>query len=443
MRRAEDGCTPMFRFLHAADIHLDSPLRGLDRYEGAPVEQAREATRGALGKLVALARAEKVDFVVIAGDLYDGDWPCHNTGLHFVKQMTTLRDAGIKVYVIQGNHDAANVNTRHLRLPDNVTVLPTDAPMTLHLDDWKVALHGQGYATRAVEADLAAGYPQGERGWFNLGLLHTCAEDDGNEHGRYAPCTLDGLRSKHYQYWALGHVHGRRGLHAAGDEPVWFPGNIQGRHVREPGPKGCLLVEVNDSNHAEVTFCPLDVLRWETLRVDATDAEDRDAVLDRVGTEVTLAMERSDGLPLAVRVELLGNCRAHAELCKDPHDLAQQVRSTTISASSNNAWVEKVRVLTSPPRRRGPISVGDGPLGELFGLLGELRSDPNFLAGFVAKELGELKAKLPPELRSGMGTTLDDPSRLRDALDDLIPGLLGHLGVDEADFSAGRGESDR
>lgn len=126
----------MFKFIHAADIHLDSQLKGLQRYEGAPVDELRGATRQALENLVRLAIDEEVAFVVIAGDLYDGDWQDHNTGLFFVKQMTQLREAGIRVCLISGNHDAANRMTRSLKLPDNVVMLKTKKPDTLHLEDF-------------------------------------------------------------------------------------------------------------------------------------------------------------------------------------------------------------------------------------------------------------------------------------------------------------------
>src|SRR5918996_1910432 len=111
----------MFKFIHAADIHLDSPLRGLEQYDGAPVEQIRGATRQALANLVELALAERVAFVLLAGDLYDGEWKDYNTGLFFAAQMTRLREAGIRAFLIAGNHDAASQLTRYLRLPDNVT----------------------------------------------------------------------------------------------------------------------------------------------------------------------------------------------------------------------------------------------------------------------------------------------------------------------------------
>jgi len=179
----------MVRFIHAADIHLDSPLLGLERYEGAPVDAIRGATRQSLQNLVNLACDEQVDLALIAGDLYDGDWKDYNTGLAFSSQMAKLREAGVRVFIVAGNHDAANQMTRRLRLPENVKMLSSREPETVVLDDLGVAIHGQGFDKQAVTDDLSIRYPDAVRGMVNIGLLHTCAE--GREgHGRYAPCSL-------------------------------------------------------------------------------------------------------------------------------------------------------------------------------------------------------------------------------------------------------------
>lgn len=256
----------MFRFLHAADIHLDSPLRGLHRYEGAPQDEIRQASRRALANLVQLALDESVAFVLIAGDLYDGDWKDHRTGLYFVSQMVRLREAGIPVFVIAGNHDAMNRMTRSLPLPENVRMLDHKKAETVKLEKLGVAVHGQSFAAQAVLEDLSAGYPPAVGGMFNIGVLHTCATGrDG--HDNYAPCTVEGLISKRYDYWALGHVHARETLHREPD--IVFPGNIQGRHIRESGAKGCMLVEVNARQKLEATMRPLDVFRWQKCWVDA------------------------------------------------------------------------------------------------------------------------------------------------------------------------------
>ncbi len=301
----------MFKFIHAADIHLDSPLRGLEQYEGAPVEEIRNAARRALENLVDLALAESVAFVLIAGDLYDGDWRDYNTGLFFVKQAGRLADAGVPLYLIAGNHDAANRMTRSLRLPDKHYFFAADAATTAVIEPLDVAIHGQSFAQAAVKDDLSIAYPSARRGMFNIGLLHTCAT--GREgHDRYAPCTLEGLRLKNYDYWALGHVHTRETLC---QEPfVAFSGNTQGRTIRERGPKGCLLVSVGDDRSVDARFRPLDVLRWEIATVDVTDAATSDDVLDRVSHRIQQLHAQAEGRTLALRVELVGVTPVHAAL---------------------------------------------------------------------------------------------------------------------------------
>ena len=194
------------RFLHAADIHLDSPMTGLSAYPGAPVEELRTATRRAFTRLVDCAIEERVDFMVIAGDLYDGTWKDFNTGLFFAAQMGRLRGAAIRAVILHGNHDAESGITRTLQLPDNVRVLDARAPETVRLDGLRVAIHGQGFRERDVRENLAANYPDPVPNWFNIGLLHTALAGH-DAHAPYAPCSLDQLQAKGYQYWALGHVH--------------------------------------------------------------------------------------------------------------------------------------------------------------------------------------------------------------------------------------------
>ena len=348
----------MFRFLHAADIHLDSPLRGLHRYEGAPQDEIRQASRRALANLVQLALDESVAFVLIAGDLYDGDWKDHRTGLYFVSQMVRLREAGIPVFVIAGNHDAMNRMTRSLPLPENVRMLDHKKAETVKLENLGVAIHGQSFATQAVLDDLSAGYPPAVGGMFNIGVLHTCATGrDG--HDNYAPCTVEGLVSKRYDYWALGHVHTRETLHREPD--IVFPGNIQGRHIRESGAKGCMLVEVDTRQKLEATMRPLDVFRWQTCWVDAAGATTKEDLLDRFRQRLAALMIQSDDLPLAVRVEASGPCRAHQDIAARPQQWVNDIRATALDQCGGRVWIEKVRTATTLPvdldaaaRRRWP-----------------------------------------------------------------------------------------
>ncbi|MEL0587518.1 MAG: DNA repair exonuclease [Candidatus Thiodiazotropha sp. (ex. Lucinoma kazani)] len=312
------------RFIHAADIHLDSSLHGLERYEGAPVDEIRSATRRAFDNLIELAIDEEVAFVLLVGDLYDGDWKDYNTGLYFVERMGRLCEAGIRVFIVAGNHDAASQITKHLRLPDNVTLFSTKNPEQVILNDLNVALYGQGFATRAVTDDLSQTYPQGDPQLLNIGLLHTCL-DGKPGHEPYAPCTVDGLRSKGYQYWALGHVHKREEV--SQDPWIVFPGNIQGRHVREVGPKGCTLVTVESGEIVEVEHRDLDVMRWARCELDVSADETVDDIYEQVREGLQSALDAAEGKPVAVRLVLQGACSAHSALHADRERWIQEYRA--------------------------------------------------------------------------------------------------------------------
>ena len=257
-----------FRFVHASDIHLDSPLRSLDEYPGAPIEEIRLATRKALGKLVDFSIESEAAFVVIAGDLFDGEWRYCNTGLYFISEMKRLRDAGITAYIALGNHDAANRMTAGLPWPDYIRFFDHKQPQRIPIPGCDAALFSQSFRRPHVDEDLTSSWPTGDSGTCNIGVLHTSA-NGASGHELYAPCSLDSLRSRHYQYWALGHVHTRTEL--AREPWVVFPGNIQGRSVRECGPRGCYLVDVNDSGGVSLAFQPLDVVRWQVLPIQLDD----------------------------------------------------------------------------------------------------------------------------------------------------------------------------
>ena len=222
------------RFIHCADVHLDTPLQGLAQYPGAPVSEIRNATRRAFEKILDAAVTERVDFLIIAGDLYDTGLKSFESALFFNKQMARLKDAGIDVYLIYGNHDAASKLIKQLRPPCNVHIFRASEPQTFTNDELRVAIHGQSFATPEVIEDLAAKYPSPVPGFFNIGVLHTNLAGI-SEHANYAPCTIETLKNKGYQYWALGHVHNRQIL--CTDPYIVYPGNIQGRHGKEQGEK--------------------------------------------------------------------------------------------------------------------------------------------------------------------------------------------------------------
>jgi hypothetical protein len=426
----------VLKFLHAADVHLDSPLRGLERYDGAPVGEIRGATRRAFENLVDLALAEEVAFLLLAGDLYDGDWKDYNTGLFFAAQMRRLEEAGIPVFVIAGNHDAASQITKVLRPPGNVKVFSTRKPETVVLEELEVALHGQGFASAAVSDDLAAGYPSAVPHLVNVGLLHTSL-DGRPGHAPYAPCTVDGLRSRGYQYWALGHVHQRE---VVSREPwIVFPGVLQGRHVRETGAKGATLVTVRDREVAAVEHRDLDVFRWAVCSVDATGAGSAGEVLDRIGRSLEREVAAADGRTVAARLVVEGTCPAHGELMADPERWLNECRTLAFSFGEGAVWVEKVKLHTRRPKEGRDLfdsnaanaaGAADDALGSLFRSIRDLETDEGSIGDIaeLAEGFADLRRKLPAELFED-GEALDplDPAQVRGVLDEVKDLLLARL----------------
>jgi DNA repair protein SbcD/Mre11 len=414
----------MFKFIHAADIHLDSPLHKLDNYEGAPVSEIRQATRRAFNNLIQTAIAEAVNFILIAGDLYDGDWKDYNTGLYLVSQTSRLRDAGIPVYIVAGNHDAASNITKTLRLPENVHLFPSNQPATHTIDSLNVAIHGQSFATPAIKKDLSLVYPTPLPGYFNTGLLHTCAS--GREgHEPYAPCTVEGLRSKGYDYWALGHVHQHEIL--SHDPWIVFSGNIQGRHVRETGPKGCVLVTVDDRGKPKIEFKPLDVVRWVMLTVDSNGAESGYAVMDRFCSCLETLLEENEGRPLAVRVLIQGETPAHRELLANVDRWGNEIRAAALDTSGNRVWIEKIKFHTRLPVSEKDLRTGEGAMGELVKLFDEFEDNPDLLAE-LSDEMVDLEKKIPKELNQGPdGIRFDDVDWMKSLLAQVRPMLIQRL----------------
>ncbi|SAK87696.1 metallophosphoesterase [Caballeronia temeraria] len=387
------------RFIHAADIHLDSPLHGLSAYADAPADMLRNATREAFSRLVSVAVDEQVDFMVIAGDLYDGTWRDHNTGIFFCREMGRLRRAGIPVYVLFGNHDAESEMTSQLQLPDNVHTFSTRKPQTFRIDDLKVALHGHSFKEKAVTTNLVTAYPSPVAGYFNIGVLHTALEG-GSMHASYAPCSVAELHAKEYHYWALGHVH---------DYAIWqdastivFPGNLQGRNIRETGRRGAVIVNVSDTEEVNVERLFIDVLRWEAVTVDASQASTLDEVAIAVGRALEALVESSASpVPHAVRVTITGATEAHGELFGLEAQLRAEVLAQIAAISHDRLWLEKVRIATEPLAHSEPATGRTDALADLHGLLIEAESDPEFLS-MLKDRLIALASQAPSELQKSV-----------------------------------------
>ncbi len=391
------------KFIHAADLHLDSPLRGLDAYEGAPVERLRGASRLALGALVDLAIGRAVDLVLLAGDIYDGDWTDFRTGLFFRAQLQRLSKAGIGVFIVKGNHDAQSQITRTLPAVERVHVFAASHCETVDLPGLGVAVHGRSFAVRAVTDDLLPGYPAALANRFNIGMLHTSL--NGREgHDAYAPTSVAALVDKGYDYFALGHVHAREIVRDAAPRIV-FPGNLQGRHARETGPKGCELVTVEGGRIVSAEFVALDVVRWHRLEIDAAGVGDIDTLARRFREGMREAAAGAPEHLHAVRVHLSGNSALHALEAEQPGCLQAAIQAACQDLDGCDAWVEQVRCELRSPFDRAGAAARDDALGEVVRLVDALSNDDAQLAAWFAAQVADMK-DLPAALADA------DPARL-------------------------------
>jgi DNA repair exonuclease SbcCD nuclease subunit len=384
------------RFIHAADIHLDSPLRGLSGYDGAPVEPLRTATRRAFESLVDRAIAEKVAFVVVAGDVFDGLWRDYNTGLYFAAQMGRLRRESIRVVVCHGNHDAESELTCELRRPDNVFAFEAQRATTIRFEDLRVAFHGQSFRQRAVTENLAAHYPERVAGWLNIGVLHTALTGRVG-HEPYAPCTVEDLCARGYEYFALGHVHQFEVVR----EAPWivFPGNLQGRSVRETGPRGAVLVEAEGDAIVSVVRVILDVLRWEHVFVDVEGCSSVRDVCACGERELSRVVEVAGDIPVAVRMTFRGRSPLHGELFGGVLGVRAELQAAANAFGPGRAWVESVRLETEPAWSAAEIDARGDAVAELRAVLDEAPNDPDLVRALEA-ELAEMAAKLEPDVRT-------------------------------------------
>lgn len=374
--------SPDFAFLHAADIHLDSPLRGLAR-RGAQADAFVNASRRALANLVDAAIDRGVAFLVISGDIYDGDWKDYATGQAFVREMGRLARAGIGVFLIRGNHDAASHMSRDLPLPPNVHVFPDTAVETVRLEALGVALHGRGFPHRAVPENVARTFPAAVPGAFNIGLLHTSLT--GREgHDSYAPCTVEDLAATGYDYWALGHVHRREVV--SRDPLVVFPGNLQGRHARETGPKGATLVRVAGGRVAALEDLVLDAARFDHRTVDLSAACDGEELARRARSVIAAAVEEAGGRPLALRLSLIGETALHGHVVSRLAQVTEEMQALAYEAAAD-LLIEKVRAETRAPG--GPAEL---VVTGFDAILAEVAADPAFRAE-IAATLRDLHAK--------------------------------------------------
>ena len=377
-----------FTFLHCADLHLGSPMVGLSLKDERIAEKFSAASREAFANLISRALEERVAFVLIAGDVYDGEQRDNSIGLFFCKQVSRLAQMGIPAYLVLGNHDAASIVTKTIRPPSNVRQFPTDRARTEEIADLRVAIHGRSFSHRAVDENWVIDYPAPRAGWFNIGLLHTSVEGNAR-HATYAPCSVADMAARGYDYWALGHVHDFREL--SREPRIVFPGNLQGRSVRETGPKGAVFVDVRDGRVERVRREIVDRARWVEARVDVSSADTLEDALELIVETLRAPLADAVGRMAAVRVLLTGATSLHTRLRAERSRLADETQARTYDLH-DDVWIETLRIETRSLDigQAGPDLTGI----DLEATLAECAVDPE-IRRRAREMIGQIAARLP------------------------------------------------
>jgi DNA repair protein SbcD/Mre11 len=254
------------RFFHVADLHLDSPFKGLKHLPKEMFERIHNSTFASFEKVVKEAIERRIDFMILSGDLFDEEDRSIRAQAKLVKQFQILHTYDIPVFIVHGNHDHLGSRRLEIDMPDNIHIFheKTEVKHLTTKNGALVDIVGFSYGTRHIRERRVGEYPKGTADRYTIGILHGSEGSIHSSHETYAPFTVDELLVKNYHYWALGHIHQRRILH---EEPfIVYPGNIQGRHRKETGAKGCYEV-VLGGHHTELSFIPTHDLIWETCKV--------------------------------------------------------------------------------------------------------------------------------------------------------------------------------
>ncbi|GGI45260.1 exonuclease SbcCD subunit D [Paenibacillus marchantiophytorum] len=402
------------RFMHAADLHLDSPFKGMSALPERVRERIRESTFEALKELVGLAIREQVDFVLISGDVYDLSDRSLRAQIRFQKALEQLAEHGISTYVIHGNHDPEDGRAAKLVWPAGVHFFACDRVETITVEKGvrgKIAqIHGISYRNAAVTDNLALQFLQGQEAVCQIALLHTNVDGDPG-HDNYAPCRKQDLLAAGMDYWALGHVHTRNVLH---EHPaIVYPGNLQGRSIREIGARGCYIVEMSEDGRAELAFHALDRVRWFHERLSVSGIQSEQALKDLLGEQLERIRSEADGRDAVVRFVLEGRSAVHSLLRKGRalQELTAELRLSE-EERSRFVWVETIEDRTASELDLGALLQESSFLGDLLRYSAALQADEAALNGFASEALAALQS-LPQA--AGNGAAME-PERLRELL---------------------------
>ncbi|MDI6867877.1 DNA repair exonuclease [Methanoculleus sp.] len=357
-----------FRFVHTADLHLGSRFitpPGMDQKTAADLAGA---TYSAWREIVDLCIREAVDFLLVAGDVYDSEDQNIRAQLQFIEGLKRLGENGIAAYIVRGNHDPDDAWSRSIKMPENAFVFSSQEPEVIihrgRKDKPLAAIVGMSFATAHIMDNLAGRFPRREKGWpCTIGLLH-CNVGGVPGHEPYAPCSAQDLRRCGYDYWALGHIHQPTVIE---DRDPWivYAGNPQGRDLGETGDRGCHLVTVGANGAVEVKTVRTTRYLWKVIEIDVTGSVDLGVLEEEIRKELVIVSEKA-GIPVVGRIILTGATRLHGELVAAGGLAALEERLIEDPPASNYPiYPERIICRTVPVIDRDAVHSRDDILGEI------------------------------------------------------------------------------
>jgi DNA repair exonuclease SbcCD nuclease subunit len=422
-----------FRFVHTADVHLDSPLATLALRDPALAELIGGATRKAFVAVIDLCLAERVDALLIAGDLYDGEQTSMKTARFLADQLKRLDEAGVAAFIIRGNHDAESRITRELTLPESIKVFAGRAEaVSLTRGGLEVAVHGVSFAHKHAPESLLPKFRAPIPGSVNIGIMHTSLNGSPG-HDLYAPCALSDLHGAGFDYWALGHVHQR--FEERGRATIVMPGNPQGRDINEAGRKSATLVAITDDRKIAIEERLTSVAQFERLRIDLAGLDDWGEALKRIEKGLLAARVAAPSEHLVARLTLAGATPLAWRLRSDADLLAEESRMA--GAAIGKTWIDKIELDCAAPRATGTAPSSD-PVAELRALMETEVAQSKAYLDALRAIAEELSRNLPHGARDGL--LGQDPGEfaqiLRAAAREGAENVLAHLRAADRDIAA-------
>jgi exonuclease SbcD len=364
------------KFIHCADLHIDTPFKGISEIQPELKELLCQSTYKSFNHIVELAINEKVDCVIIAGDIYDSEDKSVPAQLKFRNNINRLSEKDIPTFIAYGNHDPLNGWSATLKWPKDVFVFPGDkvACYPLVKNGETVALiYGISFAKQVVTENLASRFPRAEKGLLTVGVLHTNIGTNTG-HANYAPCSIGDLSKAGIDYWALGHIH-KHSILSTSNPAVVYSGCSQGTNSREIGPRGCCLVTLESGNDPIIQFKPTDTIRYGIDSIDISNCQDVDDVIYSINNKCQAVLNEIDGRNAVLRLTLTGRTNLHKDLQKERSmsGILENVREH-FAGNDPRVWLDRLMLNTAGTYDLNLLRQGNDFVADIISIFDEFEN---------------------------------------------------------------------